>query len=116
MSKAFYTNFEKNRVQGTVEKLDALKQTMLMMLSTERYAYPIYNFDYGACLEKYIGKNLDYIKGDLPREVTECLLLDDRILSVGDFTFADAGDGDLSIGFTVSTIYGTSNMEVSLTA
>ena len=45
--------------KGYIEGLGALKQAIYKVLSTERYEYPIYSFNYGIDIESLIGKDYD---------------------------------------------------------
>lgn len=69
-------------ISGYVDKLDALKQTILHILSTERYAYPIYNDNYGIELEKYLGNSFNYLEATIENTLRDALLQDDRITEV----------------------------------
>lgn len=94
------------KIQGYVDELEALKQAIYKVLSTEKYEYPIYSFSYGIELENLLGKDPAYVKIELKRRIKECLLLDERVKSVENFTFTIAGD-DLLCTFDVVSIYGT---------
>ena len=103
--KTYYLNFDKNRIQGYVKELEAVKQSIICMLETERYAYLIHTWQYGASLEQYIGQSYDYVTADIGREIKETLMTDDRILDVFGFNFEQIGD-NLKINFEVNTVYG----------
>jgi len=94
-----------NKIQGFTDKLEAIKQTIYKMLNTERYEYPIYSFNYGIGLESLIGKDPIYIQIELKRRIQECLLRDDRIISVDNFQFEINGD-EIICTFDVHSIYG----------
>lgn len=95
----------KDKTQGYINHLEALRQVILKVLATEQYEYPIYSFDYGISLEDLVGKDLAYVSIELQRRITECLLEDERIISVDQFTF-DVSEDELSCSFIVKTIYG----------
>lgn len=92
-------------IKGYIEELEALKQFIYKVLSTERYDYPIYSFDYGIELESLIGKDIEYVQIELKRRIEECLLQDERISSVDNFEFEVKGD-ELYCTFNVGSIYG----------
>ena len=92
-------------IKGYIEELEALKQFIYKVLSTERYEYPIYSFDYGIELESLIGKDIEYVQIELKRRIEECLLQDERISSVDNFEFEVKGD-ELYCTFNVGSIYG----------
>lgn len=94
-----------NSISGYIDDLDALQQSINNVLNTEKYEYPIYSFDYGIELENLLGKDLEYIKIELKRRIEDCLLEDERIISVSDFSFVQNGDS-LYCSFNVISIYG----------
>ena len=103
----------KNRIIGIGDGLDAIKQTITMMLSVPRYEYLIYSWDYGHELNNLIGKDVEYAKIEIPRLIKECLLQDDRISGVNNFTFTNTDKG-LLVEFNVTTIDGIVESEVTI--
>lgn len=81
-----------NRIQGFADGIEALKQAVYKVLSTERYEYPIYSFNYGVEIESLLGKDPVYVQVELKRRIRECLLKDNRILEVDNFRFEASGD------------------------
>lgn len=94
-----------DKIQGSIDGIEALQQAIVKILSTEKYEYPIYSFDYGVEWKKLVGKNLDYVKIEFKRLVKEALLNDDRIEDVKNFVFENEGD-ELVCFFDVVSIYG----------
>lgn len=92
-------------IQGFIDELKALQQAIYKELNTEMYEYPIYSFNYGIELESLIGKDIMYVKIELKRRVTDCLMEDTRILNVDNFIFTVNGD-ELLCKFNVASIYG----------
>ena len=103
--KTFLLNFENNRIQGNIKELEAVKQSIICMLETERYAYLIHTWQYGASIEQYIGQSYDYVTADIGREIKETLMTDDRIVVVYGFKFEQIGE-NLKVNFEVNTVYG----------
>lgn len=95
----------KDNIQGYTDNIDALQQAIYKELSTEKYEHVIYDFDYGIELESLIGKDPIYVKIELKRRIQECLLKDERIETVDNFTFSTSGDS-LLCSFDVVSIYG----------
>lgn len=91
--------------KGYIEGIEALKQFIYKVLSTEKYDYPIYSFNYGVEVEDLIGKDYDYVKIELKRRIAECLLEDERIRTVDNFSFEKENDV-LKCVFNVESIYG----------
>ncbi len=94
-----------DKIQGYTDNLSALQQAIYKMLNTEKYEYPIYSLSYGVELESLIGKEPAYIKAEMKRRIQECLIRDERITSVDNFTFTTSGDSMLCT-FEVVSIYG----------
>lgn len=103
--KSFLLNFENNRIQGNIKELEAVKQSIICMLETERYAYLIHTWQYGASIEQYIGQSYDYVTADIGREIKETLMTDDRIVDVYGFKFEQTAE-NLKVNFEVNTVYG----------
>lgn len=76
-----------NRIDGYVDELDAVKQSIYLILSTERYEFPIYSWDYGVEFIDLFGQPLPYVMSELERRIKEALTQDDRISDVHDFKF-----------------------------
>ena len=97
---------EGSRVRGYMDGLEAVRQAAHKILMTERYRYLIYSWNYGVELEGLFGQPLTYVCPELKRRITQALLMDDRISSVDDFTYAFPGKGIVHTAFTIHTIYG----------
>lgn len=93
------------RIVGMVDERDALLQAVDKILNTERYAYVIYSSQYGAELERLVGKPMDFVMADLPRVIEAALLTDDRIQGIKDYT-AEISGSDLIATFTVVSFDG----------
>lgn len=91
--------------KGYIDGIESLKQFIYKVLSTEKYEYPIYSFNYGVEFESLLGKDYDYVKIELKRRIEECLLEDERINSVVNFEF-DKNEDSLNVKFDVNSIYG----------
>jgi phage baseplate assembly protein W len=105
------TDSEEDRINGFVDELESIKQAIHLILSTERYKYIIYSWDYGVELVDLIGKPIPYCMAEIPRRVKEALLVDNRIENVTDFQFEHKGK-TLHTTFTVVTNVG--NVETRL--
>lgn len=92
-------------IQGFTDNIDALQQAIYKVLDTERYEYAIYSSDYGIDIESLIGKDIEYVRIELKRRIQDCLLADERIVRVDNFTFSSSGD-ELICSFTVTSSYG----------
>lgn len=102
-----------DRINGYTDDLDAIKQAIYLILSTERYAHIIYSWDFGVELVDLIGKPMSYAMAELPRRITEALTQDDRIDDVVDFEFERSGK-KLHTTFTVVTTAGNIPTELEV--
>ena len=89
------------------DKIESVKQSILHILSTERYSNPIYDDDYGVELEKYIGQDKGMVIADIENTLNEALTQDDRITKIKVNSITDGVESNsLVVEFTVYTIYG----------
>lgn len=94
-----------DKIVGTCDKLEALKQSIDLILSIERYKYPIYSWNYGIELNDLYGEHVSYVIPELERRIREALLQDDRITAVDNFKF-ETNKNIISAQFIVHSIYG----------
>lgn len=95
-------DFEKRRIVGMVDGLEAIKQAVYLILRTERYEYLIYSDNYGSEFRGLIGMEPAFIQSELKRRITEALTQDDRIEDVTNFETEINGDS-ATVRFTVVT-------------
>lgn len=74
--------YTENQIVGKVDNLEAIKQAVYHILSIERYAYAIYDDNYGVELQKYIGQDFSYVEATIEQTLREALTQDDRIIDV----------------------------------
>lgn len=115
-SKPGYTyrmDIKNKRLVGMVDEMDAIKQSVYKILSTERYKYLIYDWRYGRELEGLIGKSPYEIQNEIHSRVKEALLMDDRILDVTQIKVLDVQDDKyIPIILTLDTTEGQFMTEV----
>lgn len=113
-SDTYQMHIKKERIKGAVTGLDAIAQACYKAINTERYAYPIYSWNYGIELQDLFGQPIPYVFAVLPQRITDALMQDDRISDVTDFDLSYSG-GDVLCKFTVKTIYGTLELQKVVT-
>lgn len=89
-----------DRLGGYVDDIDAVIQAVYLILSTERYEFLIYSWDYGVELVDLFGQPMRYVIAELPMRIKEALIMDDRINDVVDFKFEPHGK-TLHVSFTI---------------
>lgn len=110
-SKTYYLDRKKKRIIGNVtDYLKAVEQAVYLILSTERYDYVMYSWNYGIELKDLYGQIKEYIIPSLIRRITDALKQDDRITDVIDFAYK-IEKSKYYISFTVVTKYG--NIDIS---
>ena len=110
-SKTYRLDLTNKRIYKTVDGLKAVEQAIYKILQTERAAYLIYSLAYGSELERYIGKDFEYVSSDIQRAIEDALLADERILGISDFNVEQMLHDGLSITFKAKTVYGEINVE-----
>lgn len=107
-SKTYHINFEKGRIIGTVDDIEAVRQAIVKSLITPRFKCMIYNDEYGSEIQDDIlNKNADntYLATVIPDYVKEALSNDKRILEIGDFNIS-VKDNSAFVTFTAHTVFG----------
>lgn len=103
-TKTYKIDFEKGKVIGFCDDIEALKQSIQLILNTERYEHLIYSWNYGSELKGIIGRDKDIAESEFKRRISEALIQDERINSVNNFIFKYDKDGVI-VNFTVFSIY-----------
>ena len=110
-SRTYRLDLKSKRIAGMVDGLDAVIQAVYKILLTERYAYLIYNWAYGVEVLQYIGAEHDFVAADLPQIITEALIQDDRVISVGSWKINRTKIDALYVEFTVESTAGNAQIE-----
>lgn len=114
-SLTYALDIEHGRIRGRVDNAEALRQAIYLILNTERYAYPIYSWNYGVELRELIGQPKEYAIPEIKRCITEALLQDDRITAVDGFEF-ETGKKTVHVKFRVHSIFGDLEVETDVRA
>ena len=101
-SKTYRLDFENGRCVGLVDGIEAIKQSIFKMLSTDRFKYLIYSDNYG--FENLVGKERLLVQAELPRRIKEAVLQDERVTDV-DVTVQIHGDSAVA-KIMCYTVYG----------
>ena len=70
---------ENGTVYGYIRGKEALRQWVVTCLSTERFKYPIYSWDFGLETEDLYGRDPFYVMAVLEYRIREALTVDNRI-------------------------------------
>lgn len=110
-SKNYKMDLDGDSVRGFCDELEAMKQTVFRILSTERYQYIIYSWNHGIETLDLYGQPVTYVCPELERRIEEALLIDSRIIRVTDFEHDTSVKGVVHTTFTVHTVYGEFSTE-----
>ena len=105
-TKTYKMDFDLNRIRWYTDELEAMREAFFKILSTERYQYIMYSWNYGIELVDLYGEPISYVLPELERRITEALTWDERILSVDNFQFHTVKKGEIAVTFTAHTIFG----------
>ena len=103
------------KIQGFVEEIEALKQSIAKRLSTQKFDYPVYSFNYGVDWRSLLGQSPEYYRPEAKRMIEEALLQDDRIIELSNFQF-EFGFISCRISFDVQSVFGNYKQEVEVPA
>ena len=112
-SLTYALDLESGRIRGKVDRLEALRQAVHLILSTERYDWLIYSWNYGREFKELIGQPKEFVLPELKRCISEALLQDDRITAVDSFEFT-MGKDTVHAAFTVRSIFGDLEVETDV--
>ena len=96
-----------------MDGINAVKQAILKIMLTPRFKCLIYDDQYGNELNDVIiakDASQDFIEASAEGFIRDALLVDSRIISIGEFSAVLEGD-ECYISFNAETIYG--NIEIS---
>jgi len=105
-------DLDRGRGIGMIDGLEAVKQAVRKALQTDRFAYLIYDAEYGSEMTRLVGKSPELVESELRRHIREALMQDDRIRDVADITIAIDGDCASAV-FAVASIFGDFTGEVT---
>ena len=96
-----------------VEGDEAIKIWIYKALSTERFRYLAYSWQYGIELRPFIGKVMGVQQrySEIKRVIIECLMVNPYIKSIDSVEITHKGDS-VSISIVISTIYGEESVDV----
>ena len=105
-----------NQIVGNIDELEAIQQAVYHILSTERYAYAIYDNNNGVELEKYRKRGFEYLDATIQSTLQDALFQDDRITAVIVTSIEKTGADSALVKFTVVCSKGTFESEVVVNA
>lgn len=110
-SYTYTIHVQSDRVYAHIDDKEALKQAIYKVLNTRKDMHIIYP-NYGIDIDDLFGVPKDFAYIELTRRIEECLIKDDRVLSVNSFYYdrVKSKKDELCISFTVNSVYGDIEM------
>jgi phage baseplate assembly protein W len=112
-NKTWCIDFDRNLVTTNITDLEAVRQTVGLILDTERYEHIIFSDQYGVELIDLFGENQNYVMSEVKRRVTEALTQDERVTGVENFEYSKTKRG-LHVTFSVITDVGRFDAETEV--
>lgn len=112
-SLTYALDIESGRIRGKIDRMEALRQAVYLILSTERYDWLIYSWNYGREFRELIGQPKEFALPEIKRCISEALLQDDRITAVDGFEFS-TGKKAVHVAFIVHSIFGDMEVETNV--
>lgn len=112
--RTYRMDFANKRIIGMTDGMDAAAQAMFKALQTRRFAYLIYDDQYGSDLYNKIGNvslSKSYLDTDIPVMIEDAFLNDDTILSIDGLSYEIADIDSVYVKFSALTIYGDVDIE-----
>ena len=110
-SKTYKIDWENGRIDGFIDGADAIAQSAELAITTERYTWHTYSWDYGSEIYTLIGKNDAYVVSEMKRMIEDSLSTDSRIKGISDYEFTKTDKG-ISCSFKLKTTAGDVNASV----
>ena len=113
--RTYKIDFDRKRISGKIEGIEAVRQSVYLILMTPRYEHMIYSFHYGSEADRLIGFDKNYVRSEIKRLVKDAVMQDDRVKGVENFEYRDKA-GSFFISFDVMTAFGvvTEGLEVKM--
>lgn len=109
-SRTYALDIQQGRIRGMIEGLEAVKQAVYKILSTQRLEYLIYSFKYGTEIRDLAGSPPAWAEAVLEMRIREALLWDDRVKQVQNFSFKRNRE-ILTVAFSVITTEGMADIQ-----
>ncbi len=109
-SKTYRLDKENKRIMGFISGQAAMEQAVEILLTTERYAYEIYDWSFGSQLHELMGIGVREAELKAASYIQEALLVDDRVKEVRDMEVMGKRN-HLSLSFSVVTKEGVLEQE-----
>ncbi len=111
ITKTYLLDFNNKRINGYIDGKAAIEQAIRKTLDTKRYAFEIYDWNYGSQISELIGSNMVKAQMLIEGYIEDALLADNRIEKIENFAI-EKDFNKMSIKFDVITNLGIIQIEM----
>lgn len=115
--RTYRMDFENNRIAGMIDGLEATQQAIVKELLTTRFAYQIYDDQYGCDIGNKIGNaslTSDFLESDIPAMIDDMLLTHDTVVGLQGIEYEITDLDSAYIMLYIETIYGGTSIEQTI--
>ena len=113
-SKTYRVDWTAGRVRGMLEGREAMAQAIRKLLSTERFSYLIYSWNYGTQWANLMGEDRAMAESELKRILWEALKQDPRITGLSQVSISWTDRRSCAVSLEAETIFGTVREETTV--
>lgn len=113
-SRTYRVDWAAGRVRGKLEGREAMAQAIRKLLSTERFSYLIYSWNYGTQWANLMGEDRAVAESELKRILWEALKQDPRITGLSQVSISWADRRSCAVSLEAETIFGTVREETTV--
>lgn len=113
-SRTYGVDWAAGRVRGKLEGKEAMAQAIRKLLSTERFSYLIYSWNYGTEWASLMGEDRAVAESEIKRLLWEALKQDPRITGLSQVSIAWADRRSCAVSLEAETIFGTVREETTV--
>lgn len=106
-SKTYKLDFDRKRIVGYVDSVEAIAQAIHKLMLTERYAWEIYTQHYGVEFESLLGQPTDFVLAIFESRLRDAISADDRISGIKDLKVTKTDSSTIVASCTFITSQGT---------
>lgn len=114
-TRTYKMDLEAGRVSGFVDNTEAMEQVIFKILSTDRFYFLIYSWNYGTERNAAVGKSFPVFASEIKRVIREALMADSRITDVVDFVVNRIDKRTAEVSFTAETVFGRIDVKRTVT-
>ena len=113
-TKSWLVNPDTNSLELSDDTTALMKQAIDIRIRLERFAFEIFTQQAGMQTVDLPGQELGLVVSELKRRIEACLMVDERVTGISNFSYELINKNSILIEFTANTIFGDFNKEVEI--